>query len=425
MFLAEALGWRQVRRERPRLAGGARSALRAYGEDEAARRRLGTDLAGNRRRADKRLPEITGLIDPAQFELITRAGGYLAIRGNAGSGKTTVALHRIAYLAYDDPEIDSDRTLFVVFSPALRDYVGTVLPSLGVESVRIVTYRDWAHEQRRRHFADLPAALRADTPAYVQRLKLDPALLEALARHVADHPGPADLASGARRLGQRADAPGALARVRGAAHAGRLSRGGVRSVRRLLPAPQRGAVRVARGRCGDRRAARPRGRCAAVARVAAARRAAARPQGSAAIPPRRDRRGAGLLPARGPGADRLPRRAAQPDARGRHAAARAAAHRLHVLAPLPRGARRGGRRARDAARELPLVAGDRDLRARPARQPARGGGSAARDALGSARGAVPLHRPRRVRRVSRRRAARARAQRAARLGGGADGRSRR
>jgi len=65
-----------------------------------------------------------------------------------------------------------------------------VLPSLGVESVRIVTYRDWAHEQRRRHFADLPAALRADTPAYVQRLKLDPALLEALARHVADHPGP-------------------------------------------------------------------------------------------------------------------------------------------------------------------------------------------------------------------------------------------
>jgi hypothetical protein len=78
----------------------------------------------------------------------------------------------------------------VVFSPALRDYVGTVLPSLGVESVRIVTYRDWAHEQRRRHFPDLPAALRPDTPASVQRLKLDPALLEALTRHVAEHPGP-------------------------------------------------------------------------------------------------------------------------------------------------------------------------------------------------------------------------------------------
>jgi DNA helicase-2/ATP-dependent DNA helicase PcrA len=190
VFLAESAGWRRVRREQPRLFGGSGSALRAYGEDDASPRRLGTDLAGNRRRADKRLPEITGLIDPAQFELITRAGGYLAIRGNAGSGKTTVALHRIAYLAYDDPEIDSDRTLFVVFSPALRDYVGTVLPSLGVSGVRIVTYRDWAHEQRRRHFPDLPGAMRADTPAAIQRLKLDPALLEALARHVSEHAGP-------------------------------------------------------------------------------------------------------------------------------------------------------------------------------------------------------------------------------------------
>jgi DNA helicase-2/ATP-dependent DNA helicase PcrA len=190
IFLAEGAGWRELARPRPRLAGGAGSALRAYAEDDATARRLGTDLDGSRRRADKRLPEITGLIDPAQFELITRDGGYLAIRGTAGSGKTTVALHRIAYLAYDDPVVDSERTLFVVFSPALRDYVGTVLPSLGVEHVRIVTYRDWAREQRRRHFPDLPGAVRADAPALVQRLKLDPALQNALERHVAEHPGP-------------------------------------------------------------------------------------------------------------------------------------------------------------------------------------------------------------------------------------------
>jgi DNA helicase-2/ATP-dependent DNA helicase PcrA len=190
VFLAEGAGWREQQRERPRLAGGARSAVRAYTENEAGARRMGTDLEGNRRRADKRLPEITGLIDPTQFELITRPGGYLAIRGSAGSGKTTVALHRIAYLAYDDPVVDSERTLFVVFSPALRDYVGTVLPSLGLERVRIVTYSDWAREQRRRHFPDLPATTRADAPASVQRLKLDPALLEALERHIAEHPGP-------------------------------------------------------------------------------------------------------------------------------------------------------------------------------------------------------------------------------------------
>ena len=190
VFLHGEGGWQRQEQAPPRLAGGARSALRAYEADAATPRRLGTDLDGARRRADKRLPEITGLIDPSQFQLITRDHGYLAIRGNAGSGKTTVALHRIAYLAYDDPEVDSERTLFVVFSPALRDYVGSVLPSLGVEQVRVVTFGDWSHEQRRRHFPELPAALRPDTPAWVQRIKLDPALLDALERHVAEHPGP-------------------------------------------------------------------------------------------------------------------------------------------------------------------------------------------------------------------------------------------
>ena len=190
VFLAEPNGWRRQEHAPPRLAGGARSALRAYEVDSASERRLGTDLEGHRRRADKRLPEITGLIDPAQFELITRDHGYLAIRGNAGSGKTTVALHRIAYLAYDDPGVDSQRTLFVVFSRALRDYVGSVLPSLGVQHVQVVTFADWAFEQRRRHFPDLPPGHREDAPAWVQRAKLDPALLDALERHVAEHPGP-------------------------------------------------------------------------------------------------------------------------------------------------------------------------------------------------------------------------------------------
>jgi DNA helicase-2/ATP-dependent DNA helicase PcrA len=187
-------GWRRLASQVPRLRGGEGSALRAHGIDEAGARRLGTDLAGDRRRADKRLPEITSLIDPDQFELITRPSvGYLAIRGNAGSGKTTVALHRIAYLAYEEPEVNSSRTLFVVFSPALARYVGHVLPSLGVDRVRITTYRDWAREQRRRLYPKLPSEERHDAPAVVQRLKLHPALAEALERHVAEHPGPGKL----------------------------------------------------------------------------------------------------------------------------------------------------------------------------------------------------------------------------------------
>jgi len=193
IFIPEAAGgWCRLERVKPRLSGGEASAIRAYIADDGETRRLGTHLSGERRRVDKHLPEITSLIDPEQFDLITRpSSGFLAIRGTAGSGKTTVALHRIAYLAYDDPAIDSDRTLFVVFSPALRSFVSHVLPALGVERVRILTYHEWAADQRRRHFPNLPAAAPEDLPAPIQRLKLHSALGTALERQVDRIPGAA------------------------------------------------------------------------------------------------------------------------------------------------------------------------------------------------------------------------------------------
>jgi DNA helicase-2/ATP-dependent DNA helicase PcrA len=189
-FVAEPTGWRRVDLESRRLAGGEGAALRVHRGDEVAGRRLGTDLLGVRQRADKRLPDIAGLIDPEQFALITRPqSGFAAIRGAAGSGKTTVALHRIAYLAYEDPSVDSTATLFVVFSPALRQYVSHVLPALGVERVQVRTFQDWAAGQRRRLLPRLPNRVREDAPAEVQRLKLHPALFAALTRHVEELEG--------------------------------------------------------------------------------------------------------------------------------------------------------------------------------------------------------------------------------------------
>lgn len=183
-------GWRQSALEPSRLAGGQGAALRAHDVDGASDRRLGTDLRGARRRADKHLPAIAGLIDPAQFDLITRpSSGFVLIRGTAGSGKTTVALHRIAYLAYEDPRVDSPDTLFLVFSPALRQYVGHVLPALGVTRVAVKTFHDWAMEQVRRVLPALPRAVRELTPAGVHKLKLHPAMLMALADHVRRVPG--------------------------------------------------------------------------------------------------------------------------------------------------------------------------------------------------------------------------------------------
>ncbi|HEY8516545.1 MAG TPA: ATP-binding domain-containing protein [Candidatus Binatia bacterium] len=183
-------GWRRVESEPPRLAGGAGAALRAHDVKPNEHGHLRSEPPTLARRADKHLADIAGLIDPDQFDLITRpASGFLVIRGTAGSGKTTVALHRIAYLAYEDPAIDSSETMVVVFSPALRDYVSHVLPALQVNKVQVRTFGEWARDQVQRLFPLLPRDVREITPATVLRMKFHPAMLKALEQQVERVPG--------------------------------------------------------------------------------------------------------------------------------------------------------------------------------------------------------------------------------------------
>ncbi len=177
--------WTESQRQAPQLAGGEGAALRVYEDGERGDSMLGSGARAGPARADKHLPDIAGLIDPRQYDLIASpSGGLLFIRGTAGSGKTTVALHRIAYLAYADERVDSARSLVVVFSRALRDYVSHVLPALGVRRVRVCTFTEWAEEQRRRHFPILPRPVRDDAPMSVRRLKGHPVMLAVLAEQV-------------------------------------------------------------------------------------------------------------------------------------------------------------------------------------------------------------------------------------------------
>ena len=173
VFSLSADGWRNL--NRARLQGGTGSAVRPG----TVKRVLGTGGDGRAVRTDKHLPEIASLLDPDQFALITRPdSGVVAIQGSAGSGKTTVALHRVAYLNFQDPKrFAGSRSLVVVFSLALARYISQVLPALGVHGVQVKTFDHWAGNIRQRLFGRLPSRYAEDTPALVSRFKLHSALI--------------------------------------------------------------------------------------------------------------------------------------------------------------------------------------------------------------------------------------------------------
>lgn len=178
-------GWRESSRDAQRLAGGEGAALRA---GSLAGARLGS---GTKLRADKHLPDIAALIDPEQFKLITADdSGVVVLRGSAGSGKTTVALHRIAYLAFESKRFSAKRCIVIVWGRAMRDYVAHVLPALGVEGVEVTTWSEWSRARITELMPDLPLLVADDTPAAVTRLKLHPGVSALLAQHIAKTPGP-------------------------------------------------------------------------------------------------------------------------------------------------------------------------------------------------------------------------------------------
>lgn len=71
----------------------------------------------------------------------------LIIQGSAGSGKTTIALHRLAYLFYNHEQMKAEE--LIIFGPnkMFLKYVENVFPGLGIDNIEQKTFEEWCIER--------------------------------------------------------------------------------------------------------------------------------------------------------------------------------------------------------------------------------------------------------------------------------------
>ncbi len=92
-------------------------------------------------RTSERLRDIVTTIQSEQNLVIRHPlEKSMVVQGAPGSGKTTVALHRIAYLLYAYPKLQPDQMVILAPSPLFLNFIAGVLPDLGVERVRQTTF---------------------------------------------------------------------------------------------------------------------------------------------------------------------------------------------------------------------------------------------------------------------------------------------
>lgn len=172
------------------LEGGAGTAARAgsLGVGRAV-----TDLD---RRAD-----VSALLDPEQYGASAQSGRRaLLVLGSAGSGKTTVALHRLATLAIEDPEhFPVARMRVVVPEPGLARLAARLLEPLGLSQVQVRTLDAFLRERMQGAFGARPPRLMDDAPPLVARLKRHPALYHAVRQRLLRADGGPSSLAGVRR----------------------------------------------------------------------------------------------------------------------------------------------------------------------------------------------------------------------------------
>ncbi len=111
-------------------------------DDEILKQELGSG-------GDVQLKNIVRTIQKEQNSIIRNTEDrILAIQGAAGSGKTSVALHRIAYLLYHDREnLKAANILILSPNNAFSDYISHILPELGEEHIQEMSFDLFAYKE--------------------------------------------------------------------------------------------------------------------------------------------------------------------------------------------------------------------------------------------------------------------------------------
>ncbi len=132
--------------------------------------------------AVKGAADVTALLDAEQFAAVSAPPEEpLLVLGSAGSGKTTVALHRLARIAAREPErYPLARVGVVVPEEGLARLSRRLLEPLGVGQTQVKTLDTWASDLAQVVLGSPLPKLYASPPAVVSSLKRHPALYDAL-----------------------------------------------------------------------------------------------------------------------------------------------------------------------------------------------------------------------------------------------------
>lgn len=111
-------------------------------DDDILKQELGAN-------SDVQLKNIVRTIQKEQNAIIRNTKDkILAIQGAAGSGKTSVALHRIAYLLYHDRgHLKSSNILILSPNSVFSDYISHILPELGEENIQEMSFDLFAYRE--------------------------------------------------------------------------------------------------------------------------------------------------------------------------------------------------------------------------------------------------------------------------------------